>query len=71
MQFQLNATVYFDGIQIYEAGLVIIEQNIDGKWACLDDKLVCKVLWSRTCTQDLGILYNEGRFTSSFVVQTS
>lgn len=37
------AAVYFDGTQIYEAGLASIIKDDDGKWKCEDISLVTKV----------------------------
>jgi hypothetical protein len=37
------AEVFFDGTQIYEAGLATIIKDDDGKWKCEDVGLVTKV----------------------------
>ena len=37
------AAVYFDGTQIYEAGLASVIKDEDGKWKCEDISLVTKV----------------------------
>jgi hypothetical protein len=43
MTITRQATVFFDGVQIYEAGLAEISIDVEGKWKCMDDYLVRKV----------------------------
>ncbi len=38
-----TSAVFFDGTQIYEAGLSPLSKNGDGKWVCKDTRLVTKV----------------------------
>jgi hypothetical protein len=53
------AAVFFDGVQIYEAGLSPLIKDVDGKWMCEDTRLVSKVysvlhLYGRSDLKKLG-----------------
>ncbi len=43
MTITRQAAVFFDGTQIYEAGLAELCVDAEGKWKCLNDRLVSKV----------------------------